>query len=175
MINEAIELGKLLFQAGLIDGASGNLSFRDGEKIIITKSGASLYSLKSEDFVDIASKEASRDKAVHAKIYELCDCNAVIHCHGVFNVVLSLRMPKITPLDLEGKIYFKELKIVDEQFGTTAYAERIAEEVKRSGAAIARGHGIYSAGKNLREAFNKACYVEHSCEVLYYLEIFDKF
>ncbi len=175
MIQNAIEIGKLLFQAGLIDGASGNLSFRDAGKILITRSGANLNSLDVNSFVEINHQNASRDRLVHAKIYEKTEYNAVIHCHGIFNVVLSLKRDKIIPVDLEGKLYFGELNVVSEEFGSIEYAQRISEEIKKKGVAIARGHGIYSAGRDFTEAFNRACYAEHSCEVLYFLNLLDKF
>lgn len=174
MIQTAIEVGKMLFYSHLTDGASGNISFREGERVLITKSGANLNSLTPDDFVELNRPEASRDRVVHAKIYEKTDYKAVVHCHGVFNVVLSLRKSKIIPVDLEGKMYFGELNVVEEEFGSSVYAERIAEKVKERGVAIAKAHGIYSAGKDLIEAFNKACYVEHSCQVLYYLNLLDK-
>ncbi len=174
MIKEAIHVGKLLFHSRLIDGASGNLSFKENGRIMITKTGSNLESLEESDFVPIDSPNASRDKAVHAKIYEISDFNAVLHCHGVFNVVLSLRMDEIIPLDLEGKLYFGKIEVVKEEFGKEGYANAIAKKIQERGVVIARGHGIYSAGKSLREAFNKACYVEHSCEVLYYSDVLDK-
>lgn len=175
MMQNAIEVGKMLFQSRLVDGASGNISFREGDKILITKSGTNLDSLSKDSFVELYNPQASRDRLVHAKIYEKTNYNAVIHCHGVFNVVLSLKKDKILPLDLEGKLYLGELKVVSAEFGSAEYAEEIAEVIKEKGVAIARAHGIYSAGKDLVEAFNKACYTEHSCEILYYLSFLDKF
>ncbi|MEM2726708.1 MAG: class II aldolase/adducin family protein [Archaeoglobaceae archaeon] len=174
MIQNAIKVGKMLFQSRLVDGASGNISFRQADRILITKSGTNLDSLGRNSFVDISHPQASRDRLVHAKIYERTNYNAVIHCHGVFNVVLSLKKEKILPLDLEGKLYFGELKVVSAEFGSPEYAEEIAEVIKAKGVAIARAHGIYSAGKDLVEAFNKACYAEHSCEILYYLSLLHK-
>ncbi|MEM0214628.1 MAG: class II aldolase/adducin family protein [Archaeoglobaceae archaeon] len=174
MIQDAIAIGKMLFQSKLVDGASGNLSFREGSKIMITKSGANLGALDENSFVEITHPSASRDRLVHAMIYKTTDYNAVIHCHGVFNVVLSIIKDKISPLDLEGKLFLKELNVVDIEFGTPEYAEAIAERIKNNGVIIAKAHGIYSAGKNLAEAFNKACYAEHSCEILYYLSLLDK-
>uniref|UniRef100_A0A7J2TKP4 Fructose-bisphosphate aldolase n=1 Tax=Archaeoglobus fulgidus TaxID=2234 RepID=A0A7J2TKP4_ARCFL len=173
MIEEAIEIGRLLFHMGLIDGASGNISFRDKE-ILITRTGANLDSLSHSDFVPISDPMASRDKAVHARIYELTDFRAVIHCHGIFNVVLSLRAREIIPLDLEGRIYFGKIPVISREFGSKEYVEEIASAVREFGVALASGHGIYSAGKNLRDAFNKACYAEHSCKVLYFSELLDK-
>jgi L-fuculose-phosphate aldolase len=174
MIQNAIEIGKLLFQSGLIDGASGNLSFREADRILITRTGANLNSLDANSFVGINHPDASRDRLVHAKIYEKTGYNAVIHCHGVFNVVLSIKKTRIIPLDLEGKLYFGEIGVISEEFGSVEYADRIADEIVKRGVAIARAHGIYSAGKDLIEAFNRACYVEHSCEVLYFLDLLNK-
>lgn len=171
MIKTAIEVGKLLFRCGLVEGASGNLSFREGGKILITKSGTNLDQLDENSFVEISHPQASRDKLVHFKIYEKTNYNAVVHCHGVFNVVLSLARDKIIPVDLEGKLFLGELNVVSEEFGSEKYAEGIANEVKARGVAIAKAHGIYSAGKDLIDAFNKLCYAEHSCEVLYYLSL----
>lgn len=175
MIQNAIEVGKMLFLSRLVDGASGNISFRIGDKILITRSGTNLNSLNEESFVEISHPQASRDRLVHAKIYEKTDYNAVIHCHGIFNVVLGLKKSKILPLDLEGKLYLSELNVVDAEFGSKEYAEEIAEKIKAKGVVLARAHGIYSAGKDLIDAFNKACYVEHSCEILYYLNLLEKF
>ncbi|MCS7118580.1 MAG: class II aldolase/adducin family protein [Archaeoglobaceae archaeon] len=174
MKREAIEIGKLLFYTKLIDGASGNISFKEGDKILITKSGANLDSLDISDFVSIEDSSASRDKNVHAKIYAYTDFNAVVHCHGIFNVVLSLKEDEIFPLDLEGRIYFRKIPVVKEEFGSEDYADKVAEFVRDSGVAVARGHGIYSGGKNLRDAFNRACYVEHSCEILYYSKLLNE-
>uniref|UniRef100_A0A7C3MHB0 Fructose-bisphosphate aldolase n=1 Tax=Archaeoglobus fulgidus TaxID=2234 RepID=A0A7C3MHB0_ARCFL len=174
MMQTAIEVGKLLFQSRLVDGASGNLSFRDGDKIMITRSGANLNSLSVDSFVEIEHLSASRDRLVHLKIYERSNYNAVIHCHGVFNVVLSLKMSKIVPVDLEGKLFLGEISVISDEFGSQGYAERISEEVSKKGVAIAKAHGIYAAGKDLREAFNRACYAEHSCEVIYFSSLLDK-
>lgn len=174
MIKEAIKIGKLLFHSRLIDGASGNISFKENGRIMITRTGSNLESLEESDFVPIDSPNASRDKVVHAKIYEITEFNAVVHCHGVFNVVMSLKKDEIFPIDLEGKLYFGKVEIVKEDFGKEEYTKGIAEKIEKSGVVIARGHGIYSAGKSLREAFNRACYVEHSCEVLYYSELLNK-
>jgi L-fuculose-phosphate aldolase len=92
----------------------------------------------------------------------------------VFNVVLSLKFDRIEPLDLEAKIYFGHIPVVEGFFGTKELAEKIATAIKGRGAVIVKGHGIYAAGENLRDAFNKAAYVEHSCEVKYRSLVLDK-
>ncbi len=169
----AFEVGKLLFQTGLVDGASGNMSFREGESMYITRSGVNLYSLNENSFVKLGIfddeyvEEASVDQLVHKMVYRKTDYSAVVHCHGVFNVVLSLKFDIVKPLDLEGSLYFGEIPVVSRPFGSVELTEAVADAVSRKGVAIAKGHGIYAAGNDLVEAFNRATYVEHSCEIVY--------
>ena len=176
MIEDAIRIGKKLASYGLIDGASGNLSFRRGGKIVITKTGAILDELSEKDFVEVEvgkkNSEASSDLYVHQRIYEETDYRAVLHCHGVYGVTLSLFFDEIIPLDLEGRIFIGNLKVVEGKFGSKALAERIAEAVKKKGVCLVRGHGIYSAGKDFDEAFKLASYLEHSCQILFNYEVF---
>ncbi len=178
MIEEAVKIGKLLANYRLVDGASGNISFRKGNKIVITKTGVNLDDLNADSFVELELNEenpdASSDLIVHREIYKKTDYKAVVHCHGVFNVVLSLRFDEIKPIDLEGSLYFGRIKVVEGEFRSRELAERIANAIKERGVVIVRGHGIYSAGVSLRDAFNKACYVEHSCEIIYRLLLLNK-
>ncbi len=176
MIEDAIRIGKKLAFYGLIDGASGNLSFRDGGKIVITKTGAILDELSEDDFVEVEmgekSGEASSDLLVHEKIYEETNYRVVLHCHGVYGVTLSLFFDEILPMDLEGRLFIGNLKVVEGRFGSEDLAEKIARSVKEKGICLVRGHGIYSAGRNFDEAFKLASYLEHSCHVLFNYEIF---
>jgi L-fuculose-phosphate aldolase len=175
MIEDAIRIGKLLAEGKLIDGASGNLSFRKGDNMIITKSGVCLDDLNENSFAylkidsDEVNPVASVDQIIHREIYRKTEFNAVIHCHGVFNVVLGHKFDRIEPADLEGSLYFGYIPVVIGEFGTVELANKISDAVRDKGVAIVRGHGIYSAGEDLRDAFNKAAYVEHSCEVRYRL------
>jgi len=178
MFEEAIKMGKLLGKAKLIDGASGNMSFKLGDVIYITKSGANLDDLSENSFVKMKIgeflREASVDQIIHQRIYEKTDYNAVIHCHGVFNVVLGIKMGRIKPVDLEGRLYCESIDVVEGQFGSPELADLISDSVKDKGVAVVRNHGIYAGGKDLREAYNKVSYLEHSCEIIYRLMLLDK-
>ena len=177
-IEQAIRIGKLLASYKLVDGASGNMSFKVGNKIVITKTGTNLDDLSRESFVEVDLDEenpyASSDLIVHKEVYKNTDYKAVLHCHGVYNVVLSFKFNEIKPLDLEGSLYFGSIRVVKGEFRSKELAKKIADAIREKGVVVVRGHGIYSAGENLREAFNKACYVEHSCEIIYKLNLLNK-
>ncbi len=171
LIVEMIEVGKKLGIFGLIDGASGNMSCRVGDFMIITKSGSILDELTPQDFAYVKIGEyqegISSDWKVHTKIYEKTDYKAVIHCHGVYNVLLSMLTDEIVPKDLEGGLFLKRVRVVEGEFGSEEVADEIAKEIAKRGVVVHKGHGIYSAGNNVEDAFNRACYLEHSCEILY--------
>ncbi len=184
MFKKAIKYGKKLYERGLIDGASGNLSFRLDNTFFITKTGVNLDSLDVSSFVELEVKEqsiqeikdrqASSDGLVHTKTYLKTDYRVILHCHGVYNVVLSLTRNKIEPLDLEGKLFLGEIEVLEGQFMTEDIAEVISDSISRKGYAVAKGHGIYAAGNSFREAFNLISYVEHSCQIIYLKELLEK-
>jgi L-fuculose-phosphate aldolase len=89
-------------------------------------------------------------------------------------VVLGARMDSIEPMDLEGKLYFGKVRVVEGQFGSPELAELISDVVKEKGVAVVRNHGMYAGGKNLRDAYNKLSYLEHSCEIIYRSILLDK-
>lgn len=175
MIEDAKKVGKLLFDAELIDGASGNMSFKvENEKVLVTKTGCVLFDLKDEDFVEVDSKFASRDRLIHKKIYEKSSHRCVVHCHGVYNVVLGMVEKQIKPLDLEGKLYFGSIEVVEGEFGSEELADKIANVLAKSKVVFVRGHGMYVGAENFIEAFNLSCYAEHSCKVLFNLKLLNE-
>ncbi|WP_456369453.1 class II aldolase/adducin family protein [Geoglobus sp.] len=171
MIEQAIKIGRKLAEQHLIDGSSGNLSFRNGAKITITRTGCILDELTPDDFVEVSmgesSGEASSDLLVHQKIYEMTESRAVLHCHGSYSVAISLVEDRVVPLDLEGSLFLREIRFIEGEFGSEELAVRIASEIREKGFAVVRGHGIYSAGSDFYEAYKLASFVEHSCKVYY--------
>ncbi|AIY90093.1 class II aldolase/adducin family protein [Geoglobus acetivorans] len=176
MIDEAIRVGKKLAEQHLIDGSSGNLSFVDGGEMVITKSGAVLDELTPDDFVRVdfrgTDRSASSDLEVHRKVYEKTNFRAVLHCHGSYNVALSLLEDGLIPVDLEGRMFLGEIRFIEGKFGTERYAELISDEIRKNGFAVVKGHGIYAAGRSFMDAFKLASFVEHSCKVYYLVRVY---
>ena len=176
MLESAIEIGKKLAEQHLIDGSSGNLSFRKGIKMIITRTGAMLDMLTPEDFIEVdlgkSDSRASSDLKVHQRIYDETDYSAVIHCHGTYNVSLSCIEDEIIPIDLEGTMFLKKITFIEGRFGSDDLSKKIAHEIKSRGFAVVKGHGIYTAGKDFMNAFKMAAFIEHSCKVYYLAKLF---
>jgi L-fuculose-phosphate aldolase len=175
-INEAVKYGKKMFERGLIDGASGNMSFRVGNRVFITKTGVNLDELDSDSFVEVPAdsnlkilkeRKASSDSLLHLKCYHKSTFKTIIHCHGIYNVVLSLKKDSFEPLDLEGSLFLGKIEFVEGIFMTQEFAEEVSEKLSSKGFAVVKGHGIYTAANSFRQAFNIANYIEHSCQIAY--------
>ncbi len=178
---QLMQTGEKMGRKGLIEGASGNISIKEGRKITITKKGAFLDDLNEGSLVTLdpdedeeSIEDASSDYVIHKAVYGATDFKAIIHCHGVFNVVISLVEDRISPLDFEGKLLLGDLPVIEPEPKRQESAESIAQTIQKHGVAVLRGHGIYSAGQTLQEALSSIEYVEHSCEILYRLRLLEK-
>ncbi|RUM33502.1 MAG: fructose-bisphosphate aldolase [Archaeoglobus sp.] len=179
-IKRASEIGKKLLLQRLIDGSSGNLSFREGNFFYITRTGAMLDELDETSFVRMEiwgngkNPLASSDQLIHREVYRRSDFNSVLHCHGVYGVVLSFKKSEINPLDLEGRYFVGNIKVTTCNFGSESMAEAIVKELSKRKAVIVRGHGIYTAGRSIEEAYRLASYLEHTCEIICKLSKFSR-
>jgi ribulose-5-phosphate 4-epimerase/fuculose-1-phosphate aldolase len=77
--------GRALFSLGLVMGSQGNLSTFDGERLVITRTGAALSELTAGDvLMGGLSGElpgASSDLAVHRRRYRADGPGAIVHAH----------------------------------------------------------------------------------------------
>jgi len=96
-----VAAGRALVDAGLSPGSSGNLSVRDGERILMTATGTQLGALTPEALAvldgtgrhidgPVPSKEVSLHLALYAKN---AGDSAVVHVHSPFAVAVSCLPP----------------------------------------------------------------------------------
>jgi ribulose-5-phosphate 4-epimerase/fuculose-1-phosphate aldolase len=85
-----VDAGRTLFSLGLVRGSEGNLSTWDGERMLITRTGCELSSLRSRDILEgtLASPptDASSDLSLHLDRYRAHGPGAVAHAHPTGSV-----------------------------------------------------------------------------------------
>ena len=120
--NKIIEIGKLLWDKGLVTGFNGNLSARvDANTLLITGTGTCLGYLKVEDLVlvnltgeVIGEGKASSEKLMHTEIYKnFPQIQAVVHTHPTYTNGFFLANESFTPKTFEAKFYLGEVKSVE--------------------------------------------------------------
>ncbi|MBM4431862.1 MAG: hypothetical protein FJ026_16175, partial [Chloroflexi bacterium] len=167
-------VGRMLFERRLADMAGGNISARQGERILISPrySGSKRHwQLSPEDFVEgfVATDEVlkrplfSREGRAHLAIYRnFPDVLGVIHAHP-FHVMPFCAAGREIPPVLEQTQEFGVVRVVK---GAPAHSQELAEYVveglrgqeeairKQAAAVLIPQHGIIVAGKDLLAALD---------------------
>jgi 3-dehydro-4-phosphotetronate decarboxylase len=94
---ELVEAGSSLFDRSLTHGRTGNLSFRNGDEMVVTPTGVSLGALDTRDLARVslageplAGPAPSKEWFLHAAMYRARPAaRAVIHLHSTYSVAVS--------------------------------------------------------------------------------------
>jgi len=161
--NKIIEIGKLLWDKGLVTGFNGNISARlDADTILITATGTCLGYLKQEDIVTIntggevigAKGKASSEKYMHTEVYKhFPDINAVVHTHPTYTNGFFLSNESLEPKTFEAKFYLGIVRSVAQSTPSVTAMEPVIKELKASNIVVLRNHGVVAMGKDLFYAF----------------------
>ena len=167
-------VGSDLFVRGLITSHGGNMSIRDHDRIIITRSGCMLGHIGERDLVEAGiddsetPKNASSEIAVHRAIYRHTPTLAVVHAHPAHAIALSLTDDKIEPMDVEGSYYMPNVPIIGR--GEKVYGGKMADDIARAlfdnRAVVVSAHGSFAAGRDLYDALHFTSTLEESCRII---------
>ena len=161
--NKIIEIGKLLWDKGLVTGFNGNISSRiDADTILITATGTCLGYLKSTDIVTLSLKtgdvvgegKASSERFMHTEVYKnFPDIKAVVHTHPTYTNGFFLSNETLEPKTFEAKFYLGIVKSVPQSTPSVTAMEPVIKELKVSNIVVLRNHGVVAMGKDLFYAF----------------------
>ncbi len=183
MLKQFQLVGQDLFTAGINNSHSGNLSVRDGDKIIITRRGSMLGHLEEKDLIETGleyddenTKLASREIDVHRAIYLNTSAQAIVHAHPIFATTLSLVQDGIDPIDSEGQYLLGNVPILvtKQTIGSAEVAEKLPGLLKQHKVVMLRGHGSFATGTVLEEAFQWTTSLENACKIIYYTKTLQK-
>lgn len=168
------EIGRDLFVAGLTTSHGGNMSIRDGDRVIITRRGSMLGRLTDDDLIETdmqpctADERCSREIVVHRAIYEATDARAIVHAHPVHTIARSFAHDTIVPADSEGLYVLGEVPVVtaEQTIASSEAAAVLAGALRAVPVAVLRTHGPFAIGATLEEAFMHVSVLEASASIL---------
>lgn len=178
IISQFQAVGQSLFARGLISSHSGNLSIRIGDRLFITHRNSMLGCLKEQDLVetgisknDRATPLASTELAVHRCVYKQTSATALVHAHPPYAVALSFSEREIVPCDVEGQMLLGRIPVLgwERVVRPGELAEEISGVLKDHKVVVVRGHGSFTVGQLLEEAYHYTTALEESCRLLYLL------
>ena len=162
---QLVKICALLYDRGLTVSAGGNMSVRlnDGE-ILITPSGKNKGLLTEDDpiVVDMDGKvlsgmgEPSMETGMHLALYKANpDTKAVIHCHPLNCVALTMKKRIRTDLTPEGVLLLGNVPTVGYYTpGSKELADAVASH-SGSKAILMERHGAVTQGKDIIDAYNR--------------------
>jgi L-fuculose-phosphate aldolase len=169
------EIGRDLYVADLVSSHGGNMSVRLGDRLVIKRRGAMLGRLKEGDLVETGLEKpdsgialASTELVVHRAIYVATPALAVVHAHPRTAIALSLSREEIVPIDNEGSYLLHRVPVVTAEFasGSAELVEKLPRALQEYKIVMLRGHGCFSIGQTLEEAFQWVSCLEESCQII---------
>lgn len=175
LYEEFRDIGRDIFVTGLTSSHGGNMSVRVGDRVIIKRRGAQLGRLRAEDFVEtrLYSKDsgitrASTELIVHRTIYQKTSALAIIHSHPRTAIALSLSREAIIPIDVEGSYLLHKIPVIEAEYasGSQDLADLVADTLKEYKIVMQHGHGCFSIGQTLEEAFHWISALEEASDII---------
>jgi len=175
LLEQFQRIGRDLFVAGLLSSHGGNMSVRQGDRILITRRGSMLARLEAGDVIEIGLEEndanvtlASTEIVVHRAIYQATSALAIVHTHPPYAIAQSLVKDEILPIDSEGSYLLHKVPVVAAQLtaGSKEVAELLPRWLKEYDLVMLRGHGPFAIGHLLEEAYQLTSVLEMACRIL---------
>lgn len=172
---------KELVTNGLVVGAGGNLSMREGEYMYISPSGFDLKEIQDQQWVRVhietgevyGDLRPSSEVLMHLECFrKRPDITACLHAHPTFSVAVSSSGKDIPPLFPDFPAMVKSVGYIDYVIPTTSLlADKVAEQVTQSNVLVFRNHGVLTVGRSMKEAFFFMQLTEESAKVFTYSSI----
>lgn len=179
VIEDLIAAGRALVDAGLSPGSTGNISARDGDRILVSGTGTSLGALSPSDFAIAApdgtvlgGAKASKETPLHLGLYRRNAAHrAVVHVHSPQATAFSCTKPwsdasAIPPLTPYFVMRVGSTPLLPYRMpGSPQLGDDVYEAPGDFRAALLANHGSVVAGTDLADAVDRAVEVEEACRI----------
>jgi L-fuculose-phosphate aldolase len=173
-----VDYGKRMVHDHLTSGTGGNLSILDRSTglMAISPSGIDYYETKPEDIVIMnlngkvieGTRKPSSEHNLHIALYnQKKNCNAIVHTHSTYCIVLSSLNLPIKAIDyILADACSSSVPVAPYRtYGTKELADVVAETIGSSNACLMANHGLSSCGNNLNAAYSLARECEWIAEI----------
>ena len=164
---------------GLVVGAAGNVSARDGEAVAVTASGRKLVGLEADGICVVGLDGASpagrmggsglrptSELELHLGIYRRFDAGAVVHTHAPVSTALACVIDELPAIHYGMVEFGGAVRVAPyETFGTPELAESALEALEGRTAALLSNHGTISFGPDLETAIERTLLLEWAASV----------
>ncbi|MBP2240261.1 L-fuculose-phosphate aldolase [Cytobacillus eiseniae] len=174
-IAELKQYAAKIVESGLVVGAGGNLSIRDGNIMYISPSGFDLQEIEDHQWVRvniesgeiIDSLKPSSEVLMHLECFrKRPDIMAVLHTHPSYSVGVSSAGHEIPSIFPDFPAMIRKIAYLDYMIPTTeVLANAVANVIEDTDVVVMRNHGVLSVGKTMKEAYFFMQITEESAKV----------
>lgn len=174
LIEELNKYATRLVDSGLVVGAGGNLSMRDGDYMYISPSGYDLKEIE-DNWVKIhietgevlGELRPSSEILMHLACFrENREIKAVLHAHPTYSIGVSSAGKDIPALFPDFPAMVKSIGYLDYIIPTNhLLADAVGEVIDKHDVIVMRNHGVLTVGKTMKEAFFLMQLTEESAKV----------
>ena len=170
---DIIEVAQRLHDSGLVTGTSGNISFRRGDAVLITPSGAAYADLTPADLpvvsvdgrvLSTGTPPPSSEVPLHLGIYRTTDAKAVVHTHSPWATALGLVRDELPAVHYAIRALGGPVRVAGyATFGSAELADKVAAALNGRCAVLMRNHGAVTTGDSIGQAMENAEKLEWLC------------
>ncbi len=174
------DVSRRMVTDGLVVGTSGNVSVRDGDRVLVTATGVDYATMRPDDVVALAAdgtvldghRRPTSEVALHVAVQRLWpDGGAVVHTHSPAATALSLVCEEVPRVHYQLAMFGGTVPVADyapygsEELAAAVCAAMAAVPAGRCRAAVMRHHGTIVLGRDLGTAYDGARQLEWLCDV----------
>ena len=167
---ELVEACRVLADAGLVVGTSGNVSVRDGDRVVLTPKGAVLGELGAADVAlvsldgEVLAGVPTSELELHLAIYRRYDAAAIVHTHSPRATAVACALDELPVIHYQLMSMGGAIRVAPfAAFGTPELASAVTDALDGRSAALLANHGAVTYGATLAEAVERALVLEWAC------------
>ena len=177
--NKIAEIGRRLYDKGLIAGLDGNISARIDGNVMITPSGRCKGTLTGDDMIVIdlnghvisGDNSPSSETSMHLNIYRnRPDIDACVHAHPPYATSFAVAgVPLDSDILPEVVLFVGDIPQVEyAPTGTELLGAAMAKYIAHHDALLLKNHGVVTVGTGLDDAYYRMETVEHFAQILHH-------
>ncbi|MDI2027700.1 aldolase [Saccharopolyspora sp. TS4A08] len=177
LARQVVDLGASLFARGLTAGRTGNISVRDGDRVLLTPTGVSLGALAELSVLDTGGRHLggpppTKEAFLHLAFYRARpQTSAVVHTHSTHSAAVSCLAGldpsnALPPLTAYYAMRVGSLPLLPYHApGDTSLGALAEEEAREHHALLLANHGPIAAGGDLAAAADAVEEIEETARI----------
>lgn len=169
-----VECCRRMVADGLVVGTAGNVSIRDGDRIMVSPTGMSYETLTAQDICVVdrdgwrvaGERRPTSELPMHLAAYQVTEANAVVHTHSVAATAVSTLVETVPNIHYAVAQFGGPVRVAAyATYGTEDLARSMAQALEGRTGCLLQNHGTITVGATLEEAYARAQQMEWLCDV----------